>query len=329
MRPPWKLYPRPRLRHWITSLGLTLVVVTAALVAWRSRDSQASLGSAVAPASRIHSAVPLRVTPAPAPAPSPTPEPSSPYPYFVTRAGNVVVMAPGAVSDDGSYDVLVHFHGVHTALEPALRQSGLHAVLVVVNVGIGTKAYRERYSVEGMFDALLRGLRAQIARRRNLPGAHERHVAVSAWSAGFGAVVSLLRQPAVFARIDALFLADALYVAYIDPRRRIPSDQQLAPLVEFAKLAKSGRRLFGLTHTNVPTVGYSNTADSAHRLLQLVDLVETPVEASVASDPSISTRLDQGNLHVLGFVGADRSAHVHQQWAIGATLWSRLAQRWR
>jgi len=281
------------------------------------------------PVAQRPAALPSQLAPTPAPAlPTPTVS-ASPYPYFVTRAGHVIVVPPDAVSDNASYDVVVHFHGVHTALEPALRQSGLHAVLLVVNAGIGTKAYRDRYAVKGMFDALLRGLRAQIARRLNLPKVHERRIAVSAWSAGFGAVVSLLRQPAVFARIDAVLLADALYVAYVDPRRRIPSDQQLAPLVEFAKLAKTSRRLFGLTHTNVPTVGYANTADSARRLLQLVDLVETPLDAATAGDPSLSTRLDQGSLHVLGFAGGDRSAHVHQQWAIGTTLWSRLAQRWR
>ncbi|HEY5955702.1 MAG TPA: hypothetical protein VIV60_04080, partial [Polyangiaceae bacterium] len=95
--------------------GLTLGCL--ALLLWFSRSSEAAtvanVISALPPKKpRMVQSTPTRIEPT-----------IDVLPSKLTRAANIIVWHPAAVEPDGSYDVIVHFHGVQTALEPAMREA--------------------------------------------------------------------------------------------------------------------------------------------------------------------------------------------------------------
>ncbi len=247
--------------------------------------------------------------------------------HFVTRSGAVVILNDQAVDERGRFDLLVHFHGVHTALKPALEQARLNAVVLVIDAGLQTSDYSARMEFPGSLELLLAGLRRQLSERLGRPCV-ERRLALSAWSAGFAAVAQVLRHPAERQRVDGLLLADALHAAFIEPARRRPSPEQLAPFAQFAEQARGGTRLFALTHSEVGTPNYASTTETANALAERLGLPWGPVDAGGAEEPHQVRRIDQGDLHLWGYSGVDKHAHALQQRALGRTLLPLLRDWW-
>jgi hypothetical protein len=247
----------------------------------------------------------------------------------ITPSGHYILYHPDAIRDDGSYDVIIHFHGIPQALGPALRESGLRAVLLVLEAGVVTGDYGNAYGQSGTLERLLKAIRghmSDIARGRDV---HEARVAVSAWSAGSGAVLPMLRRAKEAALLDAVVISDGLHASFLEPLRRTIGDVQLEPVRHFAEDAIAGRKLFALSHTSIDTVDYASTTETANQLLQLLNLSPVHVVDPPKNDGPVATsRTEQGGFSVLGFDGKDKQAHARQQWAIGRLLWSSLATRW-
>jgi hypothetical protein len=248
----------------------------------------------------------------------------------ITPSGNYILFHPDAIRADGSYDAIIHFHGIPLALEPAMKESGLHAVLLILENGILTNDYRDNFGAKGTLDRLLLAMREQVAKFSGNRDAHESKVAVSAWSAGSGAIIPMLRRSEEAARLDAVILSDSLHSSFIDLKQRLIPEEQLEPVRAFAELATEGKKLFALSHTAIQTVDYASTTETAKRLQKLLHLsplhiVDPP---AVEKKPVETSRTEKGSLVMLGFDGNDKRAHATQQWAIGRILWSKLAERW-
>jgi hypothetical protein len=247
-----------------------------------------------------------------------------------TRSGHFVLWTDGAIREDGTYDAVIHFHGIPQALSPAIRESGLSAVVLVIEGGVRTDDYQRAFGISGTLFRLLSALRLQVSTIAGGREVRERRVAVSAWSAGSGAIVPMLKRPKEFDRLDAVVLADGLHASFVDPRRRAIGDAQLEPIRAFAAEALDGKRFFGLTHTAIQTPNFGSTTETATRLLEMLELspvhVLDPLEGEAG--PRATSRTERGAFFVLGFSGEDRRAHAEQQWALGRTLWNRLAKYW-
>ena len=57
-------------------------------------------------------------------------------------AGGLLSIPPAFSSDDGAYDLLIHFHGNTALVEESISSTQLNAVLVQVNLGIGSGPLR-------------------------------------------------------------------------------------------------------------------------------------------------------------------------------------------
>lgn len=245
-----------------------------------------------------------------------------------TRAGHFILWDSAAIREDGSYDVIIHFHGIPQALEPALAESGLHAFLLVIEAGLVTGDYRNAYGMAGTLDRLLKAMRERVSEIAGRP-MHEARVAASSWSAGSGAILPMLRRPSEVDRLDAVVFSDGLHSSFIEPRTREIHAEQLEPVRSFAAEAIAGRKFFGLSHTAIQTVDYASTTETATRLLSLLQVAPTHVvDPTEQREPVVATRAELGAMSVLGFGGQDTRAHGRQQWAIGRVLWSALAARW-
>jgi len=345
--------PPGTLRSTLLLLALGIAACLLALAVWVSRSTEAAtvrtLVFSASPGNAMVAAIGLsqpKTRPLPnerravtVPDATPRAQPrletahNSPEPAKIQRkitpSGNYLLWPSDALDSSGSYDVVIHFHGIPQALEPALSESRLRAVLLVLESGTFTTDYKNAFGLPGTLERLLGAIRLQLA--EFVPGKqpHERRVAVSAWSAGSGAVMPMLRRAEEAEKLDAVVLSDALHASFLDLKKREIGDSQLEPLVKFALLAIEGRKFLALSHTAIQTPDYGSTTETANRLLELLQLSPIHVLDSPTSvEPVATARTERGSFSVLGFGGADKHAHAVQQWAIGRTLWARLAQRW-
>lgn len=251
-----------------------------------------------------------------------------PLQRVMTRAGNVVLIPADCLPWDGPYDVIVHFHGIHTALEPALVESGVAAVMVITNDGIGAGAYAQKYQFERSLPWLLEGVEKVMQERCPMPGRRVGRVALSAWSAGFAAVQKILGWPHHFDRVEAVLLADGMH-ARVDNQGAL-SEHDLAGFLRFAREAVAGRKLMAVTHSDIDTDGYASTTQTANYLLSKLGIV--PVCPERAQNPprmQLATAAERGSFYLMGFTGEDKAAHISHQRGMGHTLLPLLRAWWK
>jgi hypothetical protein len=189
--------------------------------------------------------------------------------------------------------------------------------------------YSKAYGQPGTLERLLSAIRKQISTIVNGRDVHEERIALSAWSAGVGAILPMLRRVKETTLLDAVVISDGLHTAFLDPRHRTIGDFQLEPVRLFAEQAIAGNKYLALSHTAIDTVGYASTTETAERLLSLLALTPVHVfDAPPSEGPVATSHVERGSFRVLGFDGNDKRAHARQQWAIGRLLWSGLATRW-
>jgi hypothetical protein len=250
---------------------------------------------------------------------------------FVSPGGRVISLPNGCRTVSRPFDLVVHFHGAPPSLEPTFERSDIDAVLVILNLGIGSGKYDEAFRYAGSFDGLL--MRTKLALHDMCPNAVPsiNRIALSAWSAGYGAVFRILEHEKDASRVDAVLLADGLH-ANFEPggasEHRIVIEQ-MAPFVTFADEAVAGKKLFAITHSSI-TVPYASTTQTADFLLAEESI---PSVASTMAPPRPGmtplTRGDAGNFHVMGFAGGNEQAHCDHLHAFGETLLPYLKDRWR
>lgn len=247
---------------------------------------------------------------------------------MVTR-GRVVYVPGGCRSVAEPYDLMVHFHGAPQVVEPAFERSGIDGVLVTINLGVGSGAYEDAYQARGSYDALLAGVRATV---RNLcPGAaaESGRVALSGWSAGYGAIRRIIDRAEDARRVDAVLLADGLHAGFEGSKyARKVDPTAMAPFTLFADEAVAGKKLFAITHSSIQTP-YASTTETASFLLD-VQNVERVTGSTPGPRPGMTLKLsaDRGDFHVRGYSGDDKAAHCDHLHAFGDTLLPYLRERW-
>ncbi len=249
---------------------------------------------------------------------------------LVTSGGRVIYLPNGCRTVSRPFDLLVHFHGAPTALEPIFERSDIDGVLVILNLGIGSGRYDEAFRYGGSFDALL--TRTSMALHDLCPNAVSTpaRVALSAWSAGYGAVFRILDHEKDAKRIDAVLLADGLHANFEvggEFEHRI-QPEQMAPFVNYADEAVAGKKLFAITHSSILTP-YASTTQTSDFLLAQENVESVPANIAPPRPGMLPlTRGDAGNFHVMGFAGDNEQAHCDHLHAFGDTLLPYLAQRW-
>lgn len=257
-------------------------------------------------------------------------------------AGGRLFILPDFASSDGKMDVVVHFHGATDLVEQSYASVKLNAIVVVFNVGITSGAYRERFSSESLFQAVLDDTKAVLT-KRHLKDASIRRVALSSFSAGFGAVEQLLSAPAVLDGVDSVLLFDSIHTSY-DETKKLDL-RPIEPFIRFAKAAIKGERLLFITHSQIPTLDYGSTTETTNLLLNAVGLareaggptpalldlpaIKTAVPKKSLRTLSPKTFVDQGGLFVRGYAGDKPEDHLSHLLQMASTALPALAERWR
>ena len=245
------------------------------------------------------------------------------------------------------FDLVVHFHGPPHVLGAAMEKAGVEAALLVYNRDgiVQSSAYDGRYAAPGSLDKAVAAVEDAIAQSGVVQQPKVRRIALSGWSAGGGAVYRLLTHPAVAARVDAVLVEDGLHAAFVKTATRELDPLKLAPFVRLAEQAAHGDKLFGLTHSSIPTFDHGSTTETAAYLAGKVgvnlhapaaprDLGTRPGEKAPPAAPPPGEPLkqtlgaDRGDFHVQGFEGTSKGAHCAQLLKVDQTLMGYLAARW-
>lgn len=238
------------------------------------------------------------------------------------RVGKAVVSLPANWTALGpQVPVWLHLHGAPATVESNFAAAGAPGVLVNVTLPGLSKVYADFFADPEAFAGLLNETEA-VLRRESAGQAWELGpLTVSSFSAGFGGVRQLLRQPAAFARIATLVMADSIYCGY----RGDVADKKVDPelmegFLRFARLAAEGRRRMLITHTQQVPEGYASTTETADYLIAALEGAR--VGANREWGPALRQRsgFARGGLEILGFAGERPEDHMQHLRSIGLML---------
>lgn len=258
-------------------------------------------------------------------------------------AGGLLVLPPAFASADGRYDLVIHFHGNTDLVEESYARVPLNAVVVIMNLGNGSGPYEDRFANPLSLPEVLGRVQTTMEKRGLRTPALNR-LGLTAWSAGYGAVLRVLEQPALAAQVDAVVLLDGIHCGY-KPKSTTLQLDRLAPFERFAREAIDHGKLFSITHSEITPIGnYAGTRETTDALLQFVGVTRTPggkAPAPVAlasidgviAKKSIRPLLPRsethaGGLHVRGYVGDQPEHHSMHLIEMSETALPDLIQHW-
>jgi len=212
-------------------------------------------------------------------------------------------------------ELAIHFHGAPWfAIQEHVRR-GLEGPLLVHSPGEGSTIYKESFADPARFPHLIGRVEQELASRGLPAGARVARVDVTSYSAGYGAVRELVKQPAAMALLRRVVLLDSMYGSYDDGTTR-PAAEHVDVWVPLARAAMRGEKTFVLTHSEVQTAPrYASTAECAAALLAAVNvpsrvLPRGSLPATLDPEFPLHSRADAGRFHVWGYGGADAAAHM-------------------
>lgn len=239
--------------------------------------------------------------------------------------GQMLTPKKGGVNSRGEFDVMIHFHG-HEPIRKEWVQVMKSSLLVGIDLGLGSGPYESAFAAHGTLQSLLASVERALSKQTGKE-AHARRIGLSAWSAGYGAVQSILADPWAKEHVDTVVLLDGLHCGYVG---RSLNEQQLMPFIEFSREAAAGRRLMVVTHSSIIPPGYASTTETMNYLV--LKLGGHPHKAQPrASDPmglELISRYSRGNFHMRGFAGNDKMDHCAHIGLFRDVLKQHVRPRW-
>lgn len=241
--------------------------------------------------------------------------------------GQVLIPHKGGITKRGSFDVVIHFHG-HEPIRKEFVKTADGIVLVGIDLGIGSGAYGSAFSAPYVFEKLLRSVEAAVAKHAGIKTAKIRKLALSSWSAGYGALDQILRQPAG-QKVDAVILLDSLHAGYANEQNGTLKTEQLTPFVAFAKKAAAKQAFMFMSHSSIIPPGYASTTEVANFMVgQLRGKPKRTNRQDVLGLDMID-RFDKGNFHMRGYTGEDKPDHCAHIGLMADIVRVHLEPRWK
>ncbi|MBI3881124.1 MAG: hypothetical protein HY301_13815 [Verrucomicrobia bacterium] len=212
---------------------------------------------------------------------------------------------------DGRADLLVFFHGHPPLVCSDLARSGKSAALVVVNFNGLSAAYATPFKDTNLFGKILAEARAKLAERAGRELAPGR-LGVASFSAGYGAVREILKQPRYFDSITDLVLLDSLYAGYAErDGLKVVEPEHVQDFIRFARCAADGQARMVLTHSAQVPGGYASTTETADAILAALGLARKPADGVDASGMGRDSTADAGGFHLRAFKGTGAQDHMN------------------
>jgi Carbohydrate family 9 binding domain-like len=212
---------------------------------------------------------------------------------------------PEGLPADGPVPLLIHFHCAGWIADAAAVQ--LRAAALSINLGSGSSTYAKPFTDANAFSKLLSEVESK-------GGVRVGQVTLSGWSAGYGAVRSILRVPQHYDRVDAVLLLDALHAGYVDgspgPRESRLITEDLDVFARFAADAVAGKKRMLVTDSEVFPGTFASTTETADFLLGGLKLRRTAILEWGPLKMQQLVEAKAGQFRLLGFAGNSAPDHV-------------------
>lgn len=230
---------------------------------------------------------------------------------------NGMLSVPSTVKvEDGRFDLVVHLHGATKVVEENLAITHPKAVWVTLTLPGLSSVYRRHFQDPKVFNALLEEVGHHLTLRKLAPEPKLQHLTVTSFSAGFGGVRELLKQPANFDRIDSLVMADSIYAGFIGKvSDRILNPEHLRPFLNFARKAAAGEKQMLVSYTELHTPEYASTRETAEYLIRALGGSSRLGQTVYDDDMVERSRCSIGRFMAIGFegeMGEDHMKHLRQ-----------------
>ncbi|MFO1076984.1 MAG: hypothetical protein U1E73_04570 [Planctomycetota bacterium] len=260
-------------------------------------------------------------TPTPAPTPPPRPAPSLATLERLAKGERVPLpdaelLIPDAFAPaaDGEVPLAIHFQGGVDIAEENFARMQRPGVLIASTLAGRSGAFSKPYTDPAAFRALLAQGEGELAARC---GSEVRFapILITFWSAGYGAVRELLKEPEFFDRITALVAADSIYASVVAPDVRAPEAAQMVDFLRFAQAAARGEKTFVLAHGMYPT-DYASTSECADLVLASVAGRREPGRGHTERGVPVGSEFHRRGFHFYTFDEAGPGIHVDCLWMI-------------
>ena len=225
--------------------------------------------------------------------------------------GQWIAPQRGGITASGRFDLMIHFHGHEPARKEWVRvMEG--AVLVGIDLGTGSGAYFNAFAWPKAFEGLVASVEKAMAEHTGKPNARVRHVGLSSWSAGYGAVQQIIGQPYGKRVVDSVILLDGLHCGY---QGSSLNGGQIAPFIDWAKRAAAGSVTMFVSHSSIIPPGYASTTETAAFLIEQVGGRPTAARPRRGEPMGLDLirRYSRGRFQVRGYAGngpLDHCAHL-------------------
>lgn len=204
--------------------------------------------------------------------------------------------------------LILAFHCGDWIPELTAGQREINLPSVHFQLGAGSARYANPF-IEN--DELLNTIVTDAEKKLNRPVSR---LILVGWSAGYGAIREILRQPDRSTVVSHVLLIDGLHCSYVGGKPGpLKSDLETAPLEPFLKFARSAvenQTTFLYVHTEIFPGTFASTTETADWLIDQLKLKRQPV---LKWGPMRTQQLGEtiaGNLTIKAFAGNSAPDHV-------------------
>jgi len=225
---------------------------------------------------------------------------------FKLETGTLFI--PARLEHRRDLPLLVHFHGDPKIVETAAASYG-RAAVIALQFGSGSATYAKPFEDSARFSALLKEAGTAASVRFS-------SITLSGWSAGYGAVRSILLVPDYYVRIERVILIDGLHTGYPGgkpgPAESAIDPEPLDVFVRFARDAVAGRKRMLITHSEIFPGTFASTTETTDYVLGQLGLRRRAVVRWGPMGTQQLSEVRQGGFHLVGFAGNSAPDHVDQ-----------------
>jgi len=226
----------------------------------------------------------------------------------------VQVFIPDKIANSENVNLLIHFHGASFVSKYAVYYAKKPVILINVNLGSGSSAYEKPFSDSYKFDIILETVKKRLTKRYSNFNKFEK-IIISSFSAGYGAVRAILKEPGNFDKIDGLILLDGLHTDYVPDHMALANGgklntEKLRDFHCFADHAVIGKKRLLITHSEIFPGTYASTTETAEYLIESLSLRRSPVLKWGPMGMQQISECIQNKFWVFGYAGNSAPDHI-------------------
>jgi hypothetical protein len=222
--------------------------------------------------------------------------------------------------------LLIHFHGAPWLLEHSVKEVWPQAALVTVQLGSGSGIYAKSFDDPSSLRVLEEEVREKF-KETFQKDVQWGPVILTSFSAGYGAIRSILEQPENYSQIDAIFLADSLHTSYVPEGTPGKLEESLLRIfVRFAEDAARKQKVMWVTHSEVFPGTFASTTETSDYLLAQLNAKRTPVLHPGPIGMQQLSVVKRGGFQLMGYAG--NSAPDHMDHLYGMEDWLKKFKRY-